>query len=74
MVLAVHEPAAVGGDVGLVDDEVEIGEELHHLQQHAVPVHAINLDERAVLARLIVDDNPAAIQSTHVTKNSMDRE
>jgi hypothetical protein len=42
-VLAIHEPAAVGGDVRLGDDEVEIGEQLHHLQQHAVPVHAVNL-------------------------------
>lgn len=31
-VIAIHEPAAIGGDVGLGDDEVEIGEKLHHLQ------------------------------------------
>jgi hypothetical protein len=43
-VLTVHEPAAVRGDVGLGDDEVEVCEQLHHLQQHAIPVHAIDLE------------------------------
>lgn len=45
-VLAIHEPAAVGADVRLGDDEVEVGEQLHHVQQHAVPVHAVDLGTR----------------------------
>ena len=31
----VHEPPAVGGDVGLLDGQVEVGEHLHRLEQDA---------------------------------------
>jgi len=41
--LTVHEPPAIGGDVGLEDVEVEVTEDLQHLQQNAILVHAVNL-------------------------------
>ena len=41
--LTIHEPPAIGGDVGLEDVEVEVTEDLQHLQQNAILVHAVNL-------------------------------
>ena len=41
----VHEPPAVGGDVGLLDGQVEVGEHLHRLEQDATLSRAVNLDQ-----------------------------
>jgi hypothetical protein len=59
-VLTVHEPVAVGGEVGLADDEVEVCDDLDHGEEGAVAVHAVHPDHRRVGRGLVVDHNPAS--------------
>lgn len=41
----IHKPPAIGGDVGLGNDEIKVSEDLHHLQQYPWLVHAVNLSD-----------------------------
>ena len=56
----IHEPATVGRDVGLGDDEVEVGEELNHLQKDPVPVGAIHLRRKAAIVIVVVSQRKQA--------------
>ena len=56
--LTVHEPVAVGGEVCLPDDEVEVGDDLDDCEQRAVAVDAVYPDHRGVVGDLVVDHNP----------------
>lgn len=62
LVLTVHEPVAVGGEVGLADDEVEVGDDLDQGEERAVGVDAVHLDESANFGDLVVDLDPATAQ------------
>jgi hypothetical protein len=57
-VLTVHEPAAVRREVGLADDEVEIGDDLDDGEQRAVAVHAVHPDHRRVVGGIVIDHDP----------------
>jgi hypothetical protein len=45
-ILTIHEPSTIRDDVSLGDVEVEITQDLHHLQQNAILVHAVNLNSK----------------------------
>jgi hypothetical protein len=50
----IHEPSAIGGDVRFQNGEVKIAQDLHHLQQNAVLVHAVHLTPITRQTKLMV--------------------
>jgi hypothetical protein len=58
--LTIHEPVSVGGEVGLADDEVEVGDDLDDGEERAVAVDAVHPDDRRVVGGIVVDHYPAS--------------
>nr|ACR36640.1 unknown [Zea mays] len=59
----IHEPPTIRGDVGFEDVKVQIAQDLQHLQQNAILVHAVNLHQGAVAACGVVDANPWGVDA-----------
>jgi hypothetical protein len=73
--LTVHEPLAVGGNVGPLDGKLQIGQHLNHLQQGPVLVGAVHLQPEIEQPRSPVRseterDTEREIQSSAGGKNT----
>ena len=52
ILITIHEPSSIRRNVGLVDMEIEVSEELHDFKKYAMPVGAVHLSEENKRRRL----------------------
>lgn len=49
--ITVHEPLSIRGDVGLLDAEIEVGEDLHGLEKDSMFSTAVDLENEKDVRR-----------------------